>query len=305
MKVVLPRLVLPATPLPPEVEAIEDPKPPTTPHLSYSQLAMVIRCSKQYYFRYVLGLKERPKIMLAVGKGGHAALERNGRHKIKTGEDMAMSDLLDAASTYIDAEVSNVETGDREPGDEKAKDHALIGLAVFRRRDAPLIHPAGVEIEFNLDINDEFHEPIDPINGRIDLLTTDLDVDDYKFTTRAKSQIDIDLAIQPTLYSKFVKHLTGRYPRSVGFRQFLPGNTRREPDAVHITRSAHLMTPEAQERRFARVANQFHEANRLIKAGIAIPADDPRTCSWCGYRDRCQSSLVDDFEAAKIRSQTT
>ena len=272
------------------------------PHISFSQLSTYLRCSLQYYYAYVLRLRQRPSLPMSIGSGGHSALEYNGRHKIKTGLDLDMPDLMDIASTFIDYETQELEPQDLNGASiGTAKDGALAAIYVYRHRDAEAITPAGVEIEFNLDLNVENRDPIRIVNGKIDLITTDGSVEDYKFVSRARSQGDVDLSPQLTLYGKVVKTLTGRYPTQTGYRMFLPGGTRTPPDVRALYRDASLMTPEKQERRFTRLATQFEQVERDIRAGRYIPSDDSKTCAWCGYRDRCQASLVDDFEARTIR----
>lgn len=282
---------------------IEPPRVPI-PHISYSQLSMYLRCSMQYFFRYVLGLKERPGLALGIGKGGHSTLEYNGRHKIKTGADLDMPDMLDMASTFLDLETADLTAADLRGQDRgEAKDRAIAALRVYRQRDAEAVKPAGVEVEFMLDLNEPNQEPIRIINGKIDLITTDAGVDDYKFVRQARSQDEVDFSPQLTLYAKVFQTLTGKYPARVGYRMFLPGSTRTPPDSRAIHRDAALMGAKAQESRFERLKFQFRQVERGIKSGLFIPTDDPKTCSWCGYRDRCQSSLVNDFEAAKIRGE--
>lgn len=261
------------------------------PHISYSQLSMYLRCSKQYYYAYILKLKRRPNLPMAVGSGGHEALEWNGRYKIRTGVDSPTPDLLDMASTFIDEHTSELEPEDLKGEDKgQAKDRAIASIAIYRARDAEAINPAGVEVEFNLDINEPNKDPIRIINGKIDLITTDWTVFDHKFTGKMKSQIEVDLSPQLTLYGKVVKSLTGTYAKRTGLQVFLPGGARTPPDTRAIFRDPLMMTPERQEQRFARLADQFRQAERGIAAGIAIPVDDPRTCGWCGYRDICQDA---------------
>ena len=277
---------------------------PLRPHISFSQMSMYLRCSMQYYFRYMLGLKDRPSLPLSIGKGGHSALESNGRYKIKHGSDMNTEDLLDLASDFITHETDNLETSDLRGDDPgEAKDRALASIRIFRTRDAINITPAGVEVDFNLDLNEPNEEPIRIIKGKIDLIDTSNGIEDYKFAGKMKSQPDVDLSPQLTLYGKVFHTLTGRYPSRTGFRVFTPGSTRTTPDSRIIDRDAILMTPAAQESRFKRLAFQLRQVERGIAASIFIPTDDPRTCSWCGFRDRCQSSLVTDMEAAVIRGE--
>ena len=245
---------------------------------------------------------------MAMGSGGHTALEYNGRHKMKAGIDLPVNDMLDLASTFIDGELQDLSqetANDNERG--KAKDITLQSLKYYQLTEAPLTMPAGVEVEFNLDLNDETEENVEPIrivNGKIDLITTTTAVDDYKFTGRAKSQGEVDLTAQLTLYQKVFHTVTGRYAASSGFRMFLPPTNNRPSGYFAIKRDPTLMTAVAQESRFARLRFQFQQVEKAIRTGIYMPTDNPMVCSWCGYRDRCQSSLVDDFEAARIRGET-
>lgn len=268
---------------------MDDHTPIERPHISYSQLSMYIRCSLQYYFAYILKIKRRPNLPMTVGSGGHKALEYNSRFKIRTGVDAPTPDLLDLASTFIDEYTAELEPEDLKGEDKgEAKDKAIAAIAVYRTRDAIKITPAGVEVEFNLDINEPDKEPIRIINGKIDLITTDVNVIDHKFTRTMKSQAEVDLSPQLTLYNKVVKTLTDKYPKRAGLQVFLGGSSRTPPDTRAIFRSPELMTPAAQESRFARLAYQFRVAERGIRNGDWMPVDDPRTCSWCGYYDICQ-----------------
>ena len=268
---------------------------------------MYLRCSMQYWFRYVLGLKERPKLAMSVGRGGHSALEYNARHKIKTGEDLPVVDLMDSASDFIDVETSNLDKIDLDGQDKGvAKDRALSTIRIFGVRDAKNVHPAGVEVEFNLDLNEPNKEPIRIINGKIDLIDEDSGVEDYKFIGRARSQNEVDISPQLTLYGKVFQALTGRIPSRTGYRMFIMGDRPTSiPDTRLLLRDASLMTPEAQNKRFARLAFQFRQVERGIRSGVFVPTDDPKTCAWCGYRDRCQASLVNDMEAAQLRRETS
>lgn len=54
----------------------------TAPHLSVSQISMYLRCSLQYWFRYIQGIKAPPNLKLTVGKAGHEGLEFENRQKV-------------------------------------------------------------------------------------------------------------------------------------------------------------------------------------------------------------------------------
>lgn len=318
-----PKIILPESVLR-QLESTEKDEPEQTstrPHLSYSQLSMYLRCSMQYFFRYVLGLKDPPKVSLSIGKGGHAALEWNTKKKLATGEDQPVEAVVQKASDFMDTYLRELPDSeyekDVEPGE--TKDKFLAATKVFRTRDAPKITPIAAEVAFDLDLNPylgENEEPIRLIKGKIDVLATDRDlfvapptiapikVDDYKFVTRKRTQNEVDISPQITLYNAVIKQIVGRWPSRAGYIQLHPGTTRDAPDAIPLTRNPDLMKPEAQESRLKRLVYQFKKAEAGIKAGIFIPTDNPITCSWCGFRERCQMSLVNDLEAANIRAST-
>lgn len=329
-KIILPKSILKTIVQPADEEPVPEysngERRPTTPHMSFSQMSMYLRCSMQYYFRYLQGMKEKPKVSLSIGKGGHAALEWNSKTKIATGTDAPTEAVIQKASDMMDHYMSEMPRSeyevDVEPGG--TKDKFLAATRVYRVRDAPGITPIGAEVEFNLDMN-EFQspdaeplpEPIRIVNGKIDLLFDDTDtrvshseairvgVEDEKYVTRKKSQAEVNLSPQLSLYGVVVHKLTGKWPTKIGFRMFHPGTTKDSPDSIPLLREPEHMSPEALTRRMARIAYQFRKVEEGIRAGIFIPTDDPISCSWCGFRDRCQKSLVDDFEAATIRSTTT
>lgn len=310
-------------------EAGDTERRPMAPHLSYSQLAMYLRCSMQYYFRYVVGLKDKPKVSLSIGKGGHAALEWNTKRKIRTGTDAPADELVEKASDFMNLYLSDLPPSeyekDAEPG--ALKDKQLSATRIYRLRDAPAIVPVGAEVELNLDINKFVPEalardPIRPINMKIDVLYQDREthvqthregiavgIEDYKFVTRKMTQAQVDTSPQLTTYAVAMHDLTGRWPTKVGVRMMHPGSLAQKPkpdtdtpDSIALPRAPEHMTPDALRRRMVRLASQFAMAERGIREGIFIPTDDPMTCSWCGFRDRCQASLVDDFEARKLRN---
>lgn len=291
----------------------------STPHLSFSQISMYLRCSMQYYFRYVLRLKERPNLPIAIGKGGHAALEWNAKNKIKTGRDIATPDFIDKANDLITAVSSTLEPEDLKGKNASTeKDKALSSLKLYRLKVAPKLRPIAAELELNVDLNTapNLIEPIRIVNMKLDVLEEDPDltvpfyegqtirvaVVDNKFSSKRKSQSEIDLSTQLTLYAKGLYDLSGKYLTKVGMRMF--GNTKEGPYADTLYRTQAEMTPDRLDRRFARLHYVFSKVEAAIKAGVFIPTDNPQTCGWCGFRNRCQSSLVDDFQAAVIQAET-
>jgi hypothetical protein len=217
---------------------------------------------------------------------------------------------------------------DAEPG--QLKDKQLAATRIFAVRDAPGIIPIGAEVEINLDINpyvpralrDRLAEPVRPINMKIDVMTKDtttfvqdhdegvaVDVTDYKFVTRKKTQAEVNTSPQITTYLVGLRDLTGKWPSKAGIRMFHPGSMSKKPKADDPTPDS---IPLMREKRAhdpgcpatpddPRGLTSSRRPNAASAREIFIQTDDPQTCSWCGFRDRCQSSLVNDLEAQKIR----
>lgn len=294
------------------------------PHMSYSALSTYLACPKKYDFQYVKKAPRKQKVSLALGSGGHNALEKAMKRKIVSQRDSPVEEVAQWASDFMDLELrelppSEIEK-DVEPG--STKDKYISATKIFQKRDAPSISPLGAEVEFNIDLSQyQEHpedEPIRIVTGKIDLIYDDMgnlitkehgyvraSVEDYKFVSKKKSQAEVDTTPQLTLYAAAVKTLTGNWPTRLGLRLLHQGTKQDGPDAILLERDKSLITPAKMERRLRRLVYQFEHAERGIRNDVFPPTDNFITCSWCDFRDRCQDTLVDDFEAAKVREQTT
>lgn len=270
----------------------------------------------QYYFRYILGLKERPSLRLSNGKAGHNALEHSLRTKMRTKAEVPTEELMDVFSDFYTAETAEIDPNDLKPGEDlgKQKDETANTLRYYQARRAPLITPLAVEQEFTLTLDPtETHpDPELPIIGRIDTIQTETEkhplavpksaVIDHKFVGRMYNQMKVDIDDQPTLYDAVMRR-AGIHVARLGFQLFLPPD-KTGPRIVPMYRSAELVTPEARENRIARLIFKIRTALRQIRAGDWMPTDNPITCASCGFRERCQMSLVkSDYEAMMIRQK--
>jgi CRISPR/Cas system-associated exonuclease Cas4 (RecB family) len=298
----------------------------TRPHFSFSQLSMFLRCSMQYYFRYVLGLKERPGLNLARGSAGHEALELNAKSKILTKLDQPVEQILDNFSTAFDKELSVFEPTDFEPGDNPGheKDATTEILRYYRlstKNDgAGAIMPLAVELDFTVPLpaTEAHHEELKPITGKIDIISKRrrivvpngrpierTEVLDHKFPSRKPSNAEqlAELSDQLTMYD-LVLTRAGTPTADVGFEHFIPQTKTIGPRVEVSYRPLAAMTPERRTSRHERLLYKLRQAARQIRAGIFQPVDDPKTCSWCGYRKMCQYSLAkDDYDALLIRGR--
>lgn len=273
-------------------------------HFSWSQMSMYMRCSMQYYFRYVKGFKMPPGLPLAIGKGGHAALEWNARKKMEGGTDMPLSDLQDLTSDFLDSEINELPS-EETSGAGKAKDDAIMMVTHFRVKQAPKITPIAIEHRFEIIIppDDEHPDPTKPVLGFIDVAAEIerpgshpgqsakvIAIEDYKFARRKKSQADVDLLPQITLYDYVFNEQVGQATDVIGLRQFQ--FTKDGPQVTPIYRSKEYMAPGVREIRWTRLKQQIRRIQHAIKAGVFFPTDNPQTCAWCGFLPICQFSPI-------------
>lgn len=332
MKPLLPSdFILPKLDIPTEKNSEWEEGRVKTPHLSFSAMSMYLRCPAQFRYRYVDGLRERPKVSLALGKGGHTALEFDTKRKLATGQNAPTEEVLQVASDQMDIQLQEMPPSeyekDVEPG--MTKDRYLSATKIYHTRDAPNITPVSAELAFALDVNKflpDDEKPIEPIRiieGKIDVLyldretffghpqTANIGVEDYKFIGKRKPIAEVNLTPQLTTYAAVVKDRTGKWPSKLGIRQMLQGSTAKTPkpengpDSEVLLREPQYMTPVALETRVLRLARQYRDVEKGIANDIFTPTDNPMTCSWCGYRDRCQDSLVTEAEVATIRAKAS
>lgn len=294
------------------------------PHFSFTQLSTFMRCSLQYYFRYVLGWKGRPNLNLARGSAGHLTLEKNSRHKLTAKTDQPLEQMLDNFSDAWTKELSKFEPDDFEPGDnpDREKDHSIELIRTFRLdpHQAAAITPIAVELDFTapLPVDEKFPDEMKPITGKIDQIGSRkrivvpraravkrTEVIDYKWPSRKPSNV-LDLAImsdQLTMYD-YVLTQAGSPTDDLGFVHFIPP-TKTIPARIEATyRPPQNMIPARREARHQRLLFKLRQVMRDIVDGRFIPVDDPRVCANCEFRNRCQDSLVkDDYEAILIRGR--
>lgn len=293
-------------------------------HTSFSQLNMYLRCSMQYYFRYVLGKKERPKLTMARGKAGHEAVELNAVHKMATKEDQTTEQILDNFSTAWDRELSEFTPKDFDPGEVpgKEKDNTAEALRLYRGKVAINETPEAVELEFLVPIpqSEEHQEAVKPVAGRIDIINRvkrvivpgakaveRTEVKDRKFPSRLPSnqQNTADMSDQLSLYD-LVMTAAGKPTNDLGFQHFVPPTKTIGPRIIDVYRSPQLMLPKPRAARHERIIYKLRTAARGIRKGIFLPQDDPRVCNNCGFRDICQFSLAKkDYDYLQLRSRDT
>jgi len=160
---------------------------------------MWLKCPRQFYFRYVLGRKEIPKIALLEGSAHHEALQGNNLYKKKRGKDLKPSVITDSFLETLRSKVKKEGRVEWEGENENTLfRRAKVWHVDYARNFAPKIRP-------NL-IEEEFEKPIDEglnLKCVVDL-TYSKRCSDYKTTSPygfATKKKNIDSDLQLSFYS--------------------------------------------------------------------------------------------------------
>ena len=233
---------------------------------SASSLDMFNRCPRQYYYRYILGLKIPPTGSILIGQSFHSAIGQNFSHKILTEQDLPVEQVVDIFSDSFEADKEQVESFEMPEG--VAKDMGISLVRGYMAQAAPKRNPMYVEYEFEVQINGI------PVLGRIDVLQKDKSIVELKTSKRAWASGRAEKSVQTVVYSLAVQELFGIEPKMYFDVTSPPGKVQ------FIEVSSDLN--DLQDR--------LEVASRLVEAGL-FPKCSPQNwyCSpeWCGYYQIC------------------
>ena len=264
-----------------------DPGLPAKDTFSHSQFKMYQRCPKQYYHRYIMGMKVRPGVAMTKGSALHEGAEKTHSSTIKTGKPLSLKDAKASVSDAFDSICSNSDVeGMDNPGE--AKDQTLRHFEVYYKQAVPVIRPIAVEKGFAIKLGSV------PLVGFIDLVdevlidrTGDKSIEgegpavievvaDLKFTGKRWSEHMMNNDTQLTLYA----HVQGTPRVRIDFlldqksgTKYIQERSLRNPHAVKL------------------LTEDMEATVDMIKRGF-FPRCDPTgwQCGpdYCGYYSACR-----------------
>ena len=166
-----------------------------------SHMNLAHRCMRQLWF-YLYKGPARPALKPIAGSAGHRALEHNFSHKLKTGEEAPLPEVLDCFTTVFDEKVKEADLDGEDP---KPIREAIVGsskrigtLPYFHQQRAPLMQPKLIEEPFSIGL----HDVSVPLVGTIDFFSQDGMVSDFKFRfSRMPGKDAAEKSFQLTTYS--------------------------------------------------------------------------------------------------------
>lgn len=249
-------------------------------HISSSQVDTYLRCGRQWFYRYRMGLVVPPTGALTTGKSIHSALEHNFSQKIKSGNDLHF-DQVEGVFEESLKEQKEETVWEEEFNFDAALQTGSKALKVHHEKLAPTIQPVHVESKFTFPIT----ETVD-LTGIIDLIDTNDVIIDHKTSKTSWNQTKVDKHLQLSFYAAAVYHN-------------VPDNS---PIDVRVDTLIFNKTPKAEQWSSQRTVSDAARALSIaryvisgIQAEVFLPAESGAWCcdpKWCGYYDRCMQDLT-------------
>jgi hypothetical protein len=254
--------------------------------ITQSMLGMFLRCPHQFERRYLRGEIIPPGIAARRGSATHKAAQINHEQKLHSQADLPAGDLQDAARDHYVRLITD--KGVFIPKDQLAQKDTLLAQGLdaavrltklYRQSLAPAIQPALVEEKLTLEVGLEL-----PLQGTIDVLTTDNWLPDLKTADKSKGAGEADHSLQLTFYAGLVAHQTGTWPAKLSL-EILVNNKEPKLQSLPTTRGP---------AEWANLLTRIQLMLAQIETGLFPPCDPGAwICSpqWCGYFWTCKYSL--------------
>ena len=244
--------------------------------LSFTQINMLMRCPRQYDFRYNLKMIIPPKAAQTLGTTVHQTEAYGYKRKLADGRGYSTYDLMDLFSEYWNLNLSSYEPifeEDETPG--KLKDQGVNLVKHYGTKVGRYVYPKMVEQKFTIPADEERPDVI----GYIDLATVKEDLIDIKVSSKTPTQDSVDQDMQLTAYDLGYDELMGNFPRSLKLHVIL---RTKEPRVAIIetkrTSNDHRIFLET-----------VSEMSKFVSSGVFPRNTNGWWCSekWCGYYGRC------------------
>lgn len=250
--------------------------------MSASKMRTFFTCGARYYFRYCEDLVIPPTSALMIGSSFHSSIGHNYRQKVKSHENLKLTEVLDVFSTEFDERAHETRW---KPDDDrgKLKDGGIGALSAYQSDIAPDVQPAGVEYEFKIPMLQGGQFLSWFFEGHIDVVTTAGQVREAKTTASTPRRPRPHDELQVTAYAAGQRVETGQAEIEVALDYAVKTKT---PRAVSFG-----ATIGAKD--MALFMFMLNQAVKLIEDEVFIPNRACLTCTdyQCGYWDLCHKKV--------------
>jgi hypothetical protein len=266
--------------------------------IDFSAADTYLRCPETYRRRYLEGKRSPPGVALLEGTSHHAAMEADNLSKRDTGKIIPARRLTEIFQEKLDEETERANeehslvksTLDWE-GEDRGRllARAKILHVDWSEKWTRKFDPVAVEQSFTKDV--DIDRTKFAAYGQTDLTTKDNTVWDFKTSSKAKSQSEVDNSLQLSLYSWAFGH------KKVGYIALVKT----------VTPYIQVVSGERTPGQWVWGAKVLASVVRGIRAGsfpLVNPGGFPPPwfCSekWCGYWRDCRGK----YDVAKPPSNS-
>ena len=273
--------------------------------VSATSMDTYLRCPRQYYFRYVLGIRTPPSGAMVQGFKVHDAAERNYKHKARTRQDLPLDEQTDYFVERWQEETKKGElVYDKEKDETPAsmEKQGILLVKEFQTQIAPKVDPLSekaVEEWFEVTLVSKSGDQY-LIKGKIDVTDEKNVIRDLKCVSikRKPAQNDVDSDLQLSTYAFY------RWLKKQPF-------TLVAKDAIVKSDPPQALKPVVSYRSEEMLRDHKNQIGHIAK-GIAHEVFPKNTkgwwCNsrWCNYWSRCegkQRAIIDLARNQNIEQQ--
>ena len=248
--------------------------------LSHTSVAMISKCPRQFFYRYVEGLKIKPNSAMKFGTAYHETHEANFTRMIEAKTPMPLQEVTEFFKDRWEQQQQEVDWKQEKTSSGALLDIGILGLSEYYNRVLPSKDPKNVELRFEIQLPEITRAFV----GIIDYVGQDNKITDHKTSSRHWNNARAEAEMQPVAYYLGLKYSGGDLPEYLNNFAYEVVVKKKMPaiQVVEITRTKFDI-----DSYIARIKT----AERLIDAEI-FPKTDPTNwyCSptWCGYYGHCQ-----------------
>lgn len=261
-------------------------------YLSASALGTLLRCPKQFEFRYIYDYVSPPSAALAMGKAAHSTYEKYYEDALSsTGPRLTPKQVSDLSVECLDSELKESELSMSDPEYDSAVIDIQDITSSYVEHIGGNITPILVEEQFRYITNCGV-ELMGYLDLRFDLGEGLVGLADYKITSKKWTLAKLASSLQFNLYSLATGlshieiHNMVKGPRT----KVLPKKSS-EDGVTDYTNKLRVIQHEFDGSEHIHFEEMVESAAKLITSGVFMPCDPEAWCcneTWCGYWDRCR-----------------
>jgi len=248
--------------------------------LSHSKVAMLSKCPRQFYYRYILGYKIPPNAFRNFGGAYHKTLEANFKHKVESGNDMSIEQVKDIFTDEWKSASAEVEWNYEDEREENFSNRGVDLVGTYVKDIAPKRNPSHVEYEFKVSLPE-----IDrPFVGVIDLVLQENYMSDHKTSTRRWPKDRANNELQPTAYYLAFEEDFGVEPK--GFVYDIAPRTGKPQ--IQVVQTARTQVEKSEYLERLKIVEDSIEKENYPKTN---PSNWYCSSRWCGYYGACMQGI--------------